>query len=155
MIKTTRLAGLTLLAISSACLAAEAPLGSGAFVLDAGQMDSVTAGAVTVGPTLGVTSATIATAVGAYTGTATSSQTMAWTIPPVNPVDDPVYVSVSGGGALAVAPLALAPSTSTAAVSSHQHPVSAIRGTSIESTWVGRDLQVSVEASGYFSSSAL
>ena len=68
MIHVARVAGLALIGVSSVCFAAEAPLGSGSHVLEAAELDAVTAGGASV------ISAASALADGSIVLTATSAR---------------------------------------------------------------------------------
>ena len=152
MNKIVQFAGCVAFGISTTCFAADARHGS--FVLGLSDMDEVTAGALTFGPggALAVSESS-ANANGAVTLTATSNKSSVERLVPEGAASQfGASVTATSGLAISWASGGDNPSKGTSATGSAQQPQTSVTGGSINNTFSGRFLQISVESSLYVGS---
>ncbi|MBK1735076.1 hypothetical protein CKO15_07210 [Halorhodospira abdelmalekii] len=153
MTTIARVLGCAMLGLSTAGLAAGPS--AGPVALDASQMDRVTAGTLTFGPTAAALSESFADANGNLVHTVTSSKTLTnKTIPEGLPAIAATYMTSTSGASIALAVGGEAPSKSTSVSGVNQQPVPNVIGRSASYTLTGHNLEITVESSMYFGSLA-
>ncbi|WP_200158763.1 hypothetical protein [Allochromatium vinosum] len=149
MNKSLQFIGLAVLGVSATCFAADARHGE--FALSLSDMDKVTAGTLTFGPGGAfAVSESSANANGAVTSTATSSKSSVELLVPEGASSQfGTSVTATSGLAISWASGGDNPSKGTSTTGYAQQPQTSVTGGSINNTFSGRFLEISVESSLY------